>query len=218
MTKVRTAETDQGIQGEFNVNAYDQMQRWLRDKGWIETQDIIKSGITQGLALELGPGPGYLGLEWLKNTESTKLKGLDISQDMIRVAERNAKDYGLCERVEYVHSSGASVPFDDETFDAVFTNGSLHEWSDPKSTFSEMWRILKRGGRLFVSDLRRDMFFLMKWFLWLNAKPKVMRQGLLSSIGAAYTPDELKKLITQTPFTNCEVTSNMIGVCVTGRK
>jgi len=67
MTKARLIETDQGIQGDFNVNIYDQMQRRLRDKGWIETKDIIKSGITKGLALEVGPGPGYLGLEWLKD-------------------------------------------------------------------------------------------------------------------------------------------------------
>ncbi len=67
MTRPRVTETDQGIQGEFTVTLYDQMQRRLRDKGWIETKDIIKSGITKGIALEIGPGPGYLGLEWLKN-------------------------------------------------------------------------------------------------------------------------------------------------------
>ena len=146
MTRSRLNETDQGIQGEFTVNLYDLMQRRLRDKGWIETKDIIKSGITKGLALEIGPGPGYLGLEWLKNTQGTSLKGLDISADMISIAERNAEEYGLSERAEYVHSSGDEMPFDDEEFDAVFTNGSLHEWSDPQKTFNEIWRVLKNGG------------------------------------------------------------------------
>jgi hypothetical protein len=54
MTRPRVAETDQGIQGEFTVNIYDQMQRRLTDKGWIETKDILKSGITKGIALENG--------------------------------------------------------------------------------------------------------------------------------------------------------------------
>jgi len=63
MPRPRVEDTDSGIQGEFNVAIYDKMQRRLRDKGWIETKDIIKSGITKGLALEVGPGPGYLGLE-----------------------------------------------------------------------------------------------------------------------------------------------------------
>jgi len=162
MTRSRVSETNQGIQGEFTVEIYDQMQRRLRDKGWIETRDITKSGITHGLALEIGPGPGYLGLEWLKNTQGTTLKGLDISADMIAVAERNAIVYGLDERVEYVHSSGAKLPFEDMYFDAVFTASSLHEWSEPQKTFNEIWRVLKTDGRVLISDFRRDMFPSLK--------------------------------------------------------
>lgn len=214
----RVVETDQGIQGEFTVNLYDQMQRTLRDKGWIETKDIIKSGITKGLALEIGPGPGYLGLEWLKNTQGTTLKGLDISADMISIAEHNAEEYGLSKRVEYLHSSGDKMPFEDEKFDAVFTNGSLHEWSDPKNTFNEIWRVLKKEGSVFISDLRRDMFFLIKWFLWINTKPKEIRPGLITSINAAYTPDELKKLVKETKLENCLVSGNPIGLKLTGIK
>jgi ubiquinone/menaquinone biosynthesis C-methylase UbiE len=218
MVKPRVPETDHGIQGEFTVEIYDQMQRRLRDKGWIETKDIIKSGITKGLALEVGSGPGYLGLEWLKNTQGTTLKGLDISADMISIAERNAKEYNLSERVEYVYSSGDKMPFPDETFDAVFTNGSLHEWSDPENTFNEIWRVLKKGGIVFISDLRRDMFFLIKWFLWINTKPKEIRPGLITSINAAYTPDELKELIKGTKLENCVVSGNPIGLKLTGIK
>jgi ubiquinone/menaquinone biosynthesis C-methylase UbiE len=218
MTRPRVIETDQGIQGEFTVNLYDQMQRRLRDKGWIETKDIIKSGITKGLALEIGPGPGYLGLEWLKNNQGTNLKGLDISADMISIAERNAEEYGLSERVEYLHSSGDRMPFEDEKFEAVFTNGSLHEWSKPKNTLNEIWRVLKKGGSVFISDLRRDMFFLIKWFLWINTKPKEIGPGLITSINAAYTPDELKELVKETKLENCIVSGNLIGLKLTGVK
>jgi len=102
MVKPRVIETDQGIQGEFDVQIYDSMMRRMRDKGWIETNLILKVGITQGLVLEVGPGPGYLGLEWLKKTEETNLKALEISPNMIMIAERNAKEYGLEARVEYI--------------------------------------------------------------------------------------------------------------------
>jgi ubiquinone/menaquinone biosynthesis C-methylase UbiE len=218
MPKARIVETDSGIQGEFNVTMYDVMQRRLRDRGWIETNDIIHSGINEGLALEIGPGPGYLGLEWLRKTEGTRLKGLDISADMIAIAERNAKEYGSTSRVEYVQSNGNKMPFADSMFDAVFTNGSLHEWADPKNTLYEIWRVLKPGGRIFISDLRRDMFVLIKWFLYLATKPKEIRPGLISSINAAYTSDELKELIKDTKLANCAVSGNMIGLIVTGKK
>ena len=218
MPKPRKVETDQGIQGEFNVQIYDQMQRRLRDKGYIETKDIIKSGINSGLALEVGPGPGYLGLEWLKLTQESMLKGLDISPDMIKIAEKNAEEYGLSDRVEYVLSSGEKIPFEHNMFDAVFTNGSLHEWSEPQKTFDEIWQVLKPGGRVFISDLRRDMSFLIRWFLWINTKPKEIRPGLISSINAAYTPDELGELIKGTNLAQCKVSANMIGLKLTGVK
>jgi len=218
MTRPRVPETNQGVQGQLTVEIYDQMQRRLRDKGWIETRDIIKSGITHGLVLEIGPGPGYLGLEWLKNTQGTTLRGLDISADMIAVAERNAKVYELSERVRYVHSSGAKLPFEDGAFDAVFTASSLHEWSEPKETFHEIWRVLKTGGSLLISDFRRDMFPLLKWCLWLIAKPKTIRPGLLTSINAAYTPDEARRLIQETKLSSCQVTGSPIGLKITGVK
>jgi len=218
MVQARVVETEQGIQGEFNVNLYDQMQRKLRDRGWIETKDIIKSGITSGHALEVGSGPGYLGLEWLKNTKDTTLTGLDISPDMIHLAKHNAEEYGLTDRVEYIESSGEAMPFEDHLFDAVFTNGSLHEWRDPHQTFNELWRVVKPGGRLFVSDLRRDMNILVRWFLWLNTRPKAIRPGLKTSIQAAYTSAELKNLIKETKLSACEVAANPIGLIISGVK
>ena len=216
MTKPRVTETDQGIQGEFTVAAYDQMQRGLRDKGWIETPEILKQGITQGHVLEIGPGPGYIGLEWLKQTQGTILTGLDISPDMIALAERNARDYGLSERVKYVQSSGSQMPFDVGTFDAVFSNGSLHEWADPRSTINEIARVLKPRGKVFISDLRRDMFVVLKWFMWISCHPKAMRPGLITSLNAAYTPREVNELIKSTRLATCGVSSNPLGVTLFG--
>lgn len=218
MLKERIPETDHGIQGEFNVNMYDVMMRRMRDKGWITTPQILKAGITSGLALEIGPGPGYLGLEWLKKTEGTRLKGLDISPDMIKIAEKNAKEYGCEHRVEYVESDSKIMPFDDNTFDAVFTNGSLHEWAHPKDAFHEIYRVLKPSGKCCITDLRRDMNPFIKWFIKSMTKPVVMVSGLISSINAAYTRDEMYAILQDTPLRNAEVTQNLIGLCITGEK
>jgi ubiquinone/menaquinone biosynthesis C-methylase UbiE len=137
---------------------------------------------------------------------------------MTALAERNAREYSLAHRVEYVRSSGSTIPFDDNTFDAAFTNGSLHEWADPRSTFDEMWRVVKPGGKVFISDLRRDMFALVRWFLWLNTEPKEIRPGLVSSLNAAYTPQELERLIQGTKLERCTVSSNPIGLILFGTK
>lgn len=218
MTKPRVVETEEGIQGEFNVEIYDRMMRRLRDKGWLEVNLILKAGISSGLALEVGPGPGYLGLEWLKKTEGTRLKGLDISSDMIEIARKNAKEYNLEQRVSYVKSDAQNMPFEDNTFNAVFTNGSLHEWSEPKKIFNEIYRVLKPKGKYCISDLRRDMNTLLKWLMKLMTKPKEIKPGLVSSINASYTVDEIRNVLEDTRLKKCQIEKNIVGLAITGQK
>lgn len=218
MVKPRVKETDEGIQEEFTVEVYDQMLRRLRDKGWMETDQIIKSGINRGLSLEVGPGPGYLGLEWLKKTNSTKLMGIEISPAMIKMATRNSKEYGFEKRVKYVKGDAQKMPFEDNYFDGVFSNGSFHEWSQPKKIFNEIYRVLKPEGRYFISDLKRDMNFLLKWFMYYNANPKEIRSGLITSIDAAYTIDEISHIVKSTKLKEANVRKNFIGIEITGIK
>ena len=218
MPKSRVPETDSGITGEFTVQSYDLMQRNLRDNGWIETNLLIQEGIISGIALEVGPGPGYLGLEWLKNTEGTRLQGLEISEDMIAIARKNAAEYGLTDRVEYSQGDAQRMPFADEYFDAVFTNGSLHEWAHPEAILNEIARVLKPGGRYCVSDMRRDMNILAKWFLLLMCQPKNMRAGLITSINAAYILSEIEIMMPKTRLQGWHARKNFLGIVITGQK
>ena len=218
MKKQRIPETDHGIQGEVTVQQYDQMQRGLRDKGWIETKALIRSGIIHGHALEIGHGPGYLGLEWLNLTQGTTLTGLDISPDMHALVKRNAGEYGLTDRTVYRLGNCNRLPFPDNTFDAAFTNGSLHEWEDPLCAFNEIWRVLKPGGRYFISDLRRDMNALLRGLMWLSVSPAAIRPGLTTSINASYVPDELREMAAQTKLKGGTITTDPIGLTLTGVK
>lgn len=218
MVKPRVIETNEGIQGEVDVAIFNRMQRRFRDKGWMETHALIKSGIASGHALEVGPGPGYLGLEWLKKTEGTKLKGLDISPDMIAIARQNAAEYGLTDRATYVESSGENIPFENDYFDAVFSNGSLHEWAEPRKTLDEIWRVLKPGGKMFISDLRRDINPFIKGFMWLASSPKEIRPGFLTSVAAAYTSKELSQILKTSKFTGATIQSDLMGIQIQGIK
>lgn len=216
--KQRILETNVGIQNAPDVNMFDEFQRSMRDRGWIETNQIIKTGINKGNALELGPGPGYLGLEWLKNTTDTNLTGLEISSNMIKLAKKNADDYGFKQdKASYVHGNCMAMPFEDNAFDAVFSNGSLHEWEDPKAVLLEIHRVLKQGGRFFISDLKRDLSPLVRLFLNFSTK-KSMRRGLKTSIDAAYTKQELETMMRSIPLSQVEVKTGAIGLSVLGIK
>lgn len=214
----RIKETDQGIQGELDVQYFDRMQRHLRDKGLIATDEIIRSGIAGGLALELGSGPGYLGLEWLRKTGGSSLRAVEISRNMIGVARINAREYGLASKVDYTLGRVEEIPFADETFDAVFSNGSLHEWSDPQRAFHEIYRVLKPGGRWYISDLKRDMNPVVVWFMKISVRPIEMRPGLQTSIDAAYTRSELERMVAETPLKSGQVSENTFGLSIRGAK
>ena len=75
MRKQRVIETYEGIQDKMTVEIFDDFARIMRDKGWNNVDSFIKAGITKGNVLEIGPGPGYIGLEWLKRVPDASLTG-----------------------------------------------------------------------------------------------------------------------------------------------
>jgi ubiquinone/menaquinone biosynthesis C-methylase UbiE len=218
MTKSRVPETNHTISGRVYTEAYDRMQAALRENGWLETGDLLLHGIVSGFALEVGSGPGYLGLEWLLRTKDTRLVGLDISPDMVAIARNHARELGLADRVEHLLGSAEVIPFEDNAFDAVFTSRSLHEWLNPGTIFTELWRVLKPGGRLYMSDLRRDLSRSACNFLEQRVKSEVIIESLRASIGAAYTMAEVMALLNMTELVGCKVIETSLGLQVTGIK
>jgi len=110
------------------------------------------------------------------------------------------------------------MQFDDNRFDGVFTNGSLHEWAEPNRVFNEIHRVLKPGGKYCISDLRRYMHPFVEWFMKAVTKPKEMRPGLTSSIRAAYTAEELQSILRESHFDTYTVNKGAMGLIVTGHK
>ncbi|VVB69006.1 Putative arsenite methyltransferase [uncultured archaeon] len=220
MVRSRVKRADQGIAKEALTRAYDSSLCCLKDKSWLQTESLLKSRIDLGCALEIGPGPGYEGLEWLRRTEDTTLKGLDVSEDMVILAREKVNDYGLDGRAEYYVGDAARIPFRDGHFDAVFSTNSLHGWADPKGVFDEIYRVLRPGGKYFVSDLRRDMNPLVRWLILLRMTGQswVMRQDFINSFNASYTVPEVRAILAGTGLLGCKTGQTPFYVVISGRK
>ncbi len=218
MVKQRVVETNEGIQGEITVEVYDLFAKNMRDKGWNNVDSILNAGIRKGNVLEIGPGPGYLGLEWLKRSPGSMLTGCEISPAMIRLANKNAREYGLESSVHYVEGNSMSMPFEDSSFDAVFSNGSLHEWENPSRVFEEIHRVLKPDGLYCITDMRRDVNPLIKWLIYLLTKPKEIRPGFITSQNASYTVEEMENILGRSLHKKYGIKKEFFGLCISGQK
>jgi ubiquinone/menaquinone biosynthesis C-methylase UbiE len=218
MTTTRIPETNDTTSGRAYADAFDVMQANLWRQGWLETGDLLLEGLTSGSALEVGSGPGYLGLDWLLRTKDTVLVGLDIDPDMVEIAASHARELGLTDRARHILGSAGALPFEDNSYDAVFTVRSLHEWLDPGLVFTELWRVLKPGGRMFVSDLRRNPSPKTRNLLEYGVTSEVVRETLRASLGAAYTMAEVTAILASTQLAGCAVVETALGLRVTGVK
>jgi arsenite methyltransferase len=77
--------------------------------------------------------------------------GVDIVTEMIERAENNLALMDL-ENVKLQKASGESLPFAEDTFDVVISNGVINLIPDKEAAMSEIIRVLKPAGRLMVTD------------------------------------------------------------------
>ncbi|MBN1858137.1 class I SAM-dependent methyltransferase [Candidatus Bipolaricaulota bacterium] len=217
MVRARVIETMDGIQDAFDVQAYDRMMRRLWKRGWVETKEVLHAGIVAGEALEISPGPGYLGIDWLQKTEGSHLTGLDLSEEMLWISRKNASKLGVGDHARYVYGDACAMPFEGESFDAVFANGGMHEWADPVAVFNEIARVLRPGGRYCITDMRRDANFLVRCIMPWTVRERVMRRGFLTSMNAAYIPGEAHRLVERSSLQGASVSGNWFGLVVVGQ-
>lgn len=110
--------------------------------------EMLQSLDFQGKSvMELGSGPGG-NLNFISQFKPKRLTGADISQNMIELATKNTAG-----RAELVKIDGQRLPFDDQTFDLVFSATVLQHNSDDammKSILREMCRV--SGDRVAIFE------------------------------------------------------------------
>jgi ubiquinone/menaquinone biosynthesis C-methylase UbiE len=148
--------------------------------------------------LEIGPGPGWITILLTQANPTLKIIGLEISEDMIRVANQNKNKERVGNKIEFIKGDAKNMNiFEDKSFDVVISSDSLHHWENPIKVFDEIHRVLKDNGKVCIKDGRRDIGVAAK-FVYNMAKlfiSKTMSYYWKTSIMAAYTPDELKDLL-----------------------
>ena len=102
--------------------------------------------------LDIGCGSGVDTIFAAKMTGATgKVVGVDLIPEMLQRAKENLSLANL-NNVTYEQASSDKLSFPGENFDVVISNGVFNLVPDKARTLSEVFRVLKPGGRLMIAD------------------------------------------------------------------
>lgn len=144
--------------------------------------------------LDVACGPGLLSKEFARRFRRCTITGIDISPEALRHARASCAGMP---NVRLVKGSIERLPFESGNFAIVVCKDSLHHFPSARRALTEMLRVLRPGGLLYVQDMRRD---LPQYLLRRSVPPvSVMQKLQYYSTRASYTKRELSTLIARLP-------------------
>lgn len=108
--------------------------------------------------LDVAAGTGTSSAALQKN--GATVVAVDFSPGMVAEGRRKHK------KVEFIQADAQQLPFGDNEFDAVAISFGLRNISDPKAALSEMYRVLKPGGRLVICEFSKPPVAILRAGYW----------------------------------------------------
>ena len=111
--------------------------------------------------LEIGCGMGCMVMNWAKR--GALVTAVDLNPTAVRQTRTRFERFGLTGDIR--ESDGEALPFDDNTFDYVYSWGVLHHTPGTRKALAELYRVLKPGGTFGLMLYHRHSF-LHRFSIW----------------------------------------------------
>lgn len=133
--------------------------------------------LSDGIAMDIGVGPGFMGLELAKATRM-KIVSVDISSESLELAKANYEKLGADNELSFIQANVENLPFADGYADFIMSRGSIWFWENPQQGLREIYRVLKPGGTAFVGGgLGRYMPITMRNRLYAAMQKNMKKRG-----------------------------------------
>jgi arsenite methyltransferase len=149
--------------------------------------------------LDLGSGGGIDVLLSSKRVGPTgRAFGLDMTDEMLTLAQRNAAEAGA-QNVEFLKGQIEAIPLPAESVDVVISNCVVNLAADKPSVFREIARVLRPGGRIGISDIVADDT--------LTSEQRAERGSYVGCIAGALSFGEFEAGLREVGLTDVSVTA-----------
>lgn len=183
------------------AESYDAMDHSEVNRRFVE--ELLAVGPLGNDVLDLGTGTALIPIELCAQQATCRVMASDAATCMLDVARYNLAVSGNEHRIQLHHGDSKQLGFDDSMFDAVISNSLLHHVAEPRSVMSEMVRVCKLGGRIFVRDLcRPESLERVEEFvtLYTASETPYNQQLFRQSLMAALTLAEIRELVVEQGF------------------
>jgi SAM-dependent methyltransferase len=148
--------------------------------------------------LDLGSGGGIdVLLSARRVGPAGKAYGLDMTDEMLELAHRNAAEAGAT-NVEFLRGHIEDIPLPAGSVDVVISNCVINLSTDKPAVFASTYRVLKPGGRIGVSDVVAED--------QLSASERAERGDWVGCIAGALSIGEYRRGLTEAGFVDVEIT------------
>ena len=130
---------------------------FLSPGGPDEVREILRDiTIRDTTVLDIGCGTGGPDIVIARDSAPKRIIGLDIEPFLIEKSQRNIARAGMGNVVDIRLVEAGPLPFEDQSFDVVFSKDSLIHVEDKAALYREVLRVLKPGGQFAASDWLRS--------------------------------------------------------------
>ena len=112
--------------------------------------------------LDLASGTADLAITLAKHNPQAHIVGMDISEKMLEIGKEKVRRQGLESHIELRLGDAATLPFDDNSFDAVTVAFGVRNFEDRARGLSEIHRVLKTNGMVYILEFSMPEKFPIK--------------------------------------------------------